>query len=218
LYEDSWREPDANRDQTGGTDLRLARVYSRRLAASLGRKDFDGLRIVDFGAGTGTMSVALHELGAEVAAIDPFGFERLDEQGLDGYRSLDDLEPGALFDGAVCLDVIEHLPAPWAQLVAVRERLVPGGWLYVSTLNTSSLNARLTRAGWREARKPGHVVFFNARSLKLVLASAGFVDVSSPRWIVRYSRNPVRRVLQLGLQVTRLETGLRALALNGHQQ
>ena len=215
LYEDGWREPEANQAETGGTDLRLARIYARRLAASLGERDFEGLRIIDFGAGTGAMSHALREQGAEVTSVDPFGYERLHAQGLTAYRSLSAIPRGELFDGAVSLDVVEHLRAPWEDLAELRERTVPGGWIYVSTLNTASANARLTRGNWREARKAGHVVFFDPRALELVLARAGFVDMRRPRWLVPYTRNPFRAALHTLLQTFRLETGLRAIAVNG---
>ena len=213
LYEDGWRNPEANQAETGGTDLRLARVYARRLASSLGRRDFKGLRLVDFGAGTGTMSLALVEQGAVVVSVDPFGYERLRAQGLTAYRSLADVPRDQPFDGAVSLDVLEHLTAPWDDLAALREMIVPGGWIYVSTLNTASANARIKRGHWREARKAGHVVFFDAHGLELVLARAGFAEIRRPHWLVRYTRNPFRALLHVLLQLLGLETGLRAIAM-----
>ena len=52
-----------------------SRIYARKLAETLGRKDFAGLKLCDFGAGRGSMATALIELNADVYAIEPFGYE-----------------------------------------------------------------------------------------------------------------------------------------------
>ncbi|HXH00892.1 MAG TPA: bifunctional 2-polyprenyl-6-hydroxyphenol methylase/3-demethylubiquinol 3-O-methyltransferase UbiG, partial [Xanthomonadaceae bacterium] len=41
------------------------------------------------------------------------------------------------FDAVVCMEMLEHVPEPAAVIVACRDALVPGGRLFVSTLNRS---------------------------------------------------------------------------------
>lgn len=212
LYREAWNDPDANRSETGGTNLRLARIYAHRLLETLGLPNIENLRILDFGAGTGAMAMALAERGADVHCVDRFAYPTLRELGHKAWRSIDDLPADFKADGIVALDVIEHLPRPWEELGGLRNLLTDVGWIYVSTLNARSLNARVMRGTWREAVKEGHLVFFTPASLERVLAAAGYRTAQRLRWFVRYRERPLHRALHFTLQATGLESGLRYLA------
>jgi len=111
LYTNSWQHPERSRSETGGTDLRLARIYAKLLARSLGLQNFYGLRIMDYGAGRGDMLKALMELGAKVVGIEPYGLDFLRAQGFEAYEDISEVKGN--FDGIVTIDVIEHLRNPW---------------------------------------------------------------------------------------------------------
>lgn len=85
LYNRSWSNPEIQRSETGGTDDCLAYVYARKLARSLGRRDLQDLKIMDFGAGRGAMLKALERLGARAVGVEPYGFEYLQSQGFEAY-------------------------------------------------------------------------------------------------------------------------------------
>ncbi len=211
LYAASWSAPGRARAQTGGTDQRLARCYAARLLGSLGLPDLEGRRILELGAGKGAMLTALQECGALACAVEPYGYEYLRQRKFTVYRRLQDLPPGRLFDGAVAVDVVEHLARPWEELAALAGRLRPGGFLYVSTLNTRGLNALLSGPRWREFRKEGHLLFFKAATLRRVMHAGGFAGLRRLRWHVRYHRHPLRRALDFALQSAGLDGGLRFL-------
>ncbi len=211
LYAASWSAPMQARAQTGGTDERLARCYVARLLQSLGLPDLEGRRILEFGAGRGEMLTALQELGAVACGVEPYGYEYLKQRKFTVYRRLQDLPPGRLFDGAVAVDVVEHLARPWQDLAALAGMLRPGGFLYLSTLNIRGLNALLSGSRWREFRKQGHLLFFNASTLQRVISAAGFEGLRRLRWHVVYHRNPLRRALDFVLQSAGLDGGLRFL-------
>jgi SAM-dependent methyltransferase len=211
LYAASWSAPVQARAQTGGTDLRLARIYVARLLRSLGIPDFGGRKILELGAGRGEMLTALGERGAIAWGVEPFGYDFLRRRGFAAFRRLRDLPPGLLFDGAVTVDVVEHLERPWQDLAALGLRLRPGGFLYLSTLNIRGLNALLSGPRWREFHKDGHLLFFNAPIMRRVLATAGFKRLRRLRWQVVYHRNPVRRAMDSVLQASGLDGGLRFL-------
>jgi 2-polyprenyl-6-hydroxyphenyl methylase/3-demethylubiquinone-9 3-methyltransferase len=88
------------------------------------------------------------------------------------------------FDLAMCLDIIEHLDDDEGFLRDVGRLIRPRGWLLLSTHNSSSLQHLTGLAssaiqgkrwlGW----DPTHVRFYNARTLKQKLASAGFETVA----------------------------------------
>ncbi|MEM3433160.1 MAG: class I SAM-dependent methyltransferase [Candidatus Methanomethyliaceae archaeon] len=215
LYKSSWHEPNKNPCETGGTTRPLAAIYARKLAASLGLKDFSGKVILDFGAGMGEMLAAVEELGGEVYAVEPFGCQYLAERGFRVFRSLEDIPPCLRFDGVIAMDVVEHLESPWEQLREIRGVLKDPGWLYVATVNAWCLNARLSRAGWREARRPGHLVFFTLRTLEKILAEAGFERLRRLRWFLGYNRGCIHTAVHYILQLFRLDGALRYIAWKG---
>lgn len=215
LYDASWREPEVHNSETGSTDRELAREYAKHLAAALGRCDLQNLSILEFGAGKGGMQIALQELGAEAVAIEPFGHDYLIEQGFRAYRSLDELPKAARFDGIVSLQVVEHLVSPWEDLRALHFLLRPSGWALVTTVNAAGLNARLTRANWREARKPGHIVFFDSGSLQKTMQRAGFARCKRLHWYLDYGHPLHRRLLLHLAQIAGLDGELCMLAWKG---
>jgi hypothetical protein len=71
-------------------------------------------------------------------------------------------------------DVVEHLPDPREELAAARMLLVPGGRLYLSTIDTGSLVARVLGARWPWLMDM-HLVYFDRPTISALLEEAGFV-------------------------------------------
>ena len=109
------------------------------------RKLLKGLRILDIGSGGGLISEPLARLGAEVVGIDPApenvaaARAHAATQGLKiDYRAatVEDLAAEkALFDVAVCLEVVEHVPDPGKFIAACAALVRPDGLLILSTIN-----------------------------------------------------------------------------------
>ena len=199
----------AGTTRMAGTTLSLARRYVRCLSKT---QELRGKAVLDFGAGLGTMSIALMEYGAEVVAVEPFARHECEKVGIKTYRSLGDLPEGSRFDAIVAVDVVEHLHLPWVTLKELRALLSPTGWLYVATLNANGLNARISGARWREIVKPTHLIFFNQRTLEHTLKEAGFQHFFRLKWFIRYSNNPAIILLHWLLQHTGLDGELKYLA------
>jgi SAM-dependent methyltransferase len=211
LYEQSWLHPESCRSETGGTELVHSRIYARKLANSLGRSDFAGLTLCDFGAGRGSMACALGELGADVYAIEPFGFDFLVSEGIKAFKSMEELPADLHFDGVVSISVLEHLEAPWREISAIRERLKPSGWTYLATPNANGLTARWNGDDWREAMRPGHLVLLTPASMVRMLQGAGYSRYERLKWYVGY-RPGIRMYLGFILQMLQLDGELRYLA------
>jgi hypothetical protein len=158
------------------------------------------------------MLTALEELGADVCAIEPFGYEFLKSGGFRTFRTLDEIPKGVIFDGIVAIDVIEHLYAPWNELQRFSELLKTSGWVYIATPNAYGLNAKVFRSGWREVLKPGHLVFFTPCSLETVLKNCGLIRYRQLRWFIKYSDDPFHTVLHYFLQALDLGGELSYLA------
>ena len=96
-------------------------------------------------------------------------------QGALGPTSFSD----GLFDVITSFEVVEHLVDPATELSNFLRLLRPGGILYVTTPNFSSISRTLSGRNWNVVRYPEHLNYFTPRTLKLALASAGFPLVRS---------------------------------------
>ena len=214
LYKDSWEDPSANTWETGGTRPDLAVQYVSQLFDQL---DVDpgtpGLRILDFGAGRGTLMAELEARGGlDVYGVDPYGADELARVGLRAYRDLKDLHPDLRFDGIISMDVIEHLPAPWETLRDLKGKLKPGGWLYISTPNPDGLNARLNGQRWREAQKPGHILFLGTATLSKMFDHAGYQRSRRLIWKVQMGDSRLRDSMRMRLEAVGLGGATRIAA------
>ncbi|HXR32525.1 MAG TPA: glycosyltransferase [Verrucomicrobiae bacterium] len=212
LYGQSWSAPTENSAETGGTTPGLAEEYAKRLARSLGREDLQGLRILEYGAGRGEFLRALQQFGADVYALEPYGKSYLEQQGARAYATLGELPANLRFDGIVSIDVVEHDASAWSALRRLNNLLLPGGWLFVATPNPEGLNARVFGSRWREAKKPGHLLFFAPNTLRRVLHDAGFARSQRLRWNVPYGKSPLTRAKDSVLSFLGLDGELRFLA------
>lgn len=212
LYEESWEAPEESIGDTGGTVSNLAETYARVLADSLGLADFSGLRILDYGAGRGAMSIALKNLGADVCAVEPYGLEYLESLGIKVLGTLDEIPGATRFDGIVTIDVVEHLLEPWVDLARCHELLKPAGWIFVATPNAGGVRAALQGSCWEEATRRSHVTLFTPRSCAEVLHRSGFSRPRRLRWKIDYGRGMAVRMVHLILQSLGIDGELRYIA------
>lgn len=209
LYKSAWLDCFNHKDETGGTDYKLAVIYLRKLLLSLGLKDLAGLKIIDFGAGRGDMLTALSELGADVYGVEPYGYDYLKGKGFKVFRQIEDIPKSLSFDGIIAMDVIEHIPSPWDTIGKLRELLNTNGWLYIATPNANSLNARLFKSHWREFYNPSHFYFFNSGCLEEIFIKLGIVKYKKLAWFIKYNNNFLQNVTHLVLQFLKLDGELR---------
>jgi 2-polyprenyl-3-methyl-5-hydroxy-6-metoxy-1,4-benzoquinol methylase len=208
LYKKAW---DDVHNEIGGTDIRLARIYAKKIALSLGLKDFAGLKILEFGAGRGYMLAALSELGASVYAVEPFGHDYLKNKGFEVFRSLNDLPCGILFDGIVTIDVIEHVFDPLDEICRLHKFLRVKGWFYIATPNSNGFSSCFLGKSWKQFTNPSHVYLFNDKSMKRVFTELGFTKFKRLNWFVRYSNNFIAMMFHFFLQLVRLDGEIRYL-------
>jgi 2-polyprenyl-3-methyl-5-hydroxy-6-metoxy-1,4-benzoquinol methylase len=134
-------------------------------------------RLLDVGCGAGAVLRTMSADGwhAEGQDVSEAAADRLEKEGFRIHReALEQLAAeNASFDVVVMSEVIEHLRAPDVTLRAVKRLLRPGGALYLTTPNFGSLSRWVLRDQWRAIDLPGHLSYFDHRSLRAYLTRAG---------------------------------------------
>lgn len=173
-------------------------------AALLAEAAAPGARVLEFGAGSGAMSLRLHDAGFAVTASDLFAesfkpdaiaFVAADLNG--GFAAQ---WPGG-FDAVMALEIIEHLENPRHTLRQIRALLPAGGQLVLSTPNianpvSQALFLRHGQFQWFrdvDYREQGHITPLSPWVLEQALREAGFAIR-----VERAVSSPFRRVRKLG--------------------
>ena len=171
-----------------------------------------GILVLGFGAGIGTLGQDLKRRGFRAEGLEYSKEARETAHvrfGMDLYATVDELEKDR-YDLIVMIEVIEHLTAPWETLRTLRESLVSGGRIYITTPNRNSLQARLRGAKWRET-KPFHLMLFNVQALSRMLGDCGFINIQPVRFSPLTTDAMPARLLHRFLQAISLYGGIRML-------
>lgn len=178
------------------------------------RLGLDGRRVLDYGCGVGAFLDVARRHSVDVVGLefDDQGRAAALDRGFRVVKSPAELDPGS-FDFVYMNDVIEHLRDPVEDLRLVRDLLVPGGALFVATMNMRGLKPRVAGAKWDVVTNPTHLWFYDETSLQRTLLESGFECAELQQWPVQFDHHGrSRRLLQRFLQRTGLDGSLRMLA------
>jgi len=176
-------EADGNEGYYFDHETNLAN--SRRKLSFVERHLPAGSRLLDAGANFGHfLSVAKNHY--EVAGFDlsPAAVAWSRERFQVNNRVASVYEPpldDAPWDAITSWDVIEHLEDPVAALERLRERLRPGGWLFLSTPDAGSLIARGMGRRWHYLDPVQHITVFSRDNVRALLDRTGFRTVRMAR-------------------------------------
>lgn len=135
-------------------------------------------KLLDIGCWVGFLLAEARDRGWEVLGVEPSEFAREFARECLGVPVLagdllDAPLPGASFDAVTMGDVIEHLTAPSAALIRIRELLGAGGILWLALPDAGSRVARVMRGRWWSVI-PTHVQYFTRRSIMTLLVRHQF--------------------------------------------
>jgi ubiquinone biosynthesis O-methyltransferase len=174
------------------------------------------LRVLDVGCGVGTLSLYLADQGAQVVGLDisprAINLAQLAQHqlGLDTVRFQvgelphQKLVSSSRFHLVICSEVIEHIPDDEAFAKDLRDQLVRGGYL---VLTTPSKDNVLYRRGFYEQfdAEVGHLRRYTPSTLKHFLRSTGwrvqklrpvegplrnFLFTTNWGWVIKFIKGP----------------------------
>jgi 2-polyprenyl-3-methyl-5-hydroxy-6-metoxy-1,4-benzoquinol methylase len=154
-------------------------------------------RVLEFGCADGHMTAELARrgcrvVGLEIEAAAAAANEHAEETFVVDLDRDDFVEKlrGRQFDVALLGDVLEHLRDPGHVLTAVRELLVPGGFIVLCVPNVAFIDVRLALLrgkfpynDWGLLDRT-HIRFFTKATLDQVVAGAGYMPVETRRAIL----------------------------------
>ena len=117
-----------------------------RLAYISDNVALDGRRVLDVGCGGGILTESLARLGATVRGLDAgegvigIAARHAQENGLEieyiaaSLEQFAEQNPGG-YEVLTCMELLEHVPDPETLLHACARVLVPGGHLFLATIN-----------------------------------------------------------------------------------
>jgi 2-polyprenyl-3-methyl-5-hydroxy-6-metoxy-1,4-benzoquinol methylase len=136
-----------------------------------------GRRLLDVGAYCGYFLEVAREQGFRADGLELSQWAAAHARSLGFQVHTEPLEVRAAsadrYEVLTMWDVVEHLPDPREELAAARTLLAPGGRLYLSTIDTGSLVARLLGPRWPWLMDM-HLVYFDRPTISALLEEAGF--------------------------------------------
>jgi SAM-dependent methyltransferase len=147
-----------------------------------------GERVLELGAGRGSLLAQIERAGAQAYGIEPSpsaaAAARERGAGVE-VRSIEEAEfPPGSRDLVILWHVLEHLERPAAALQRVRPWLSAGGRLVVAIPNLDSLQARIGGDRWFHQDVPRHRTHFTREGLTRLLRRSDYTPVRIRQTIV----------------------------------
>jgi len=147
--------------------------------------------LFDVGAATGIFLNLAHQQGWEIDGIESSSWavqlakEKYDLRLREGSFEKAELKKNS-YAAVVMIDFIEHTPRPFQALVKAYEILSADGVLILVTPDINSLAAKIAGNKWWHFR-PGHLAFFNSKSLFTLLQQSGFQVIKERKYAWTFS-------------------------------
>jgi SAM-dependent methyltransferase len=156
--------------------MKEAENYNRFLLSLVMPHLRHGARVADFGAGTGTFALPLHQQGVDIVAIEPDATLHawLRQAGVKACRDITALA-GASLDFIYTFNVLEHIADDRAALQALAGKPRPGGRLLVYVPAYPVLFTAMDR-------KVGHLRRYRRHGLTALVSGAG-LTIDTARYV-----------------------------------
>ena len=145
------------------TDILLTLLYRLRMSSII--KEMKRLvshegRILDWGAGDGSLLRLLSKEGFKCWGIDMYSSESDDERIISS--TIEDTDfPDDFFDAITCFHVLEHIEKPLESIKKAFNLLKTGGVMVVEVPNIASLGFKIFQKKWYPLDIPVHLNHFS---------------------------------------------------------
>jgi 2-polyprenyl-3-methyl-5-hydroxy-6-metoxy-1,4-benzoquinol methylase len=166
-----------------------ARSSTKNLYKFIRHYNPNAKNVLDIGCASGHTLYGLRQWGLEVTGTDisSSACEYASKcYNLNLYNS--EFPPDELFgyfDVLILSHVVEHLIDPITFLKKASNYVKDGGMFFISTPSIDCILFNLFGRNFREITPPGHINFFNPKSIKKLLTESGFESIRV------YTQNPV---------------------------
>lgn len=124
-----------------------------------------GGRVLDWGAGDGSLLRLLEAEGFDGCGIDAYSEESPDRKMINA--SIQDAPfQDQFFDAITCFHVLEHIDRPVTSIERAMQLLKPGGVLVFEVPNIDSLGFKVFKKKWYPLDIPVHLNHFNSAVIK----------------------------------------------------
>tara|TARA_R110002094_G_scaffold165367_1_gene149234 strand:- start:455 stop:1369 length:915 start_codon:yes stop_codon:yes gene_type:complete len=166
-------------------------------------------RLLDFGCGDGETIAQAAMFGFEAAGID-VSRSRIETAGINKSPIFPDLERfdrdgGGKVHAIILEQVLEHLMEPRDILVALGERLLPGGILYIAVPDCTGITVPRDFAAFHRVQPVEHVNAFTPNTLATLVENAGFRRLRWPSVFVSEDLSGAMRTMA-GMALRRQNT------------
>jgi len=154
-------------------------------------------KLLDYGCGQGSFLAECRRQGIDAVGLEysPSARSLCEQQDLKVVSDVEgclELYPEG-FDIITSFEVVEHFSQPKSMLDECHGCLKPGGLLYITTPNSSSISLHLMRGDSPMLGYPDHLCLFNAKSISELARLVGFNVVKA--WSTGLSVSQVKQKL-----------------------
>ena len=131
-----------------------------------------GGRVLDWGAGDGSLLRLLEGEGIEGVGIDFYSAESSDQKLINSSIQDAPFQDGS-FDAITCFHVLEHIDEPVSSIKKAMQLLKPGGILILEVPNIESFGFKLFKRNWYPLDIPVHINHFSLAVLDRIFHTIG---------------------------------------------
>ncbi len=146
-----------------------------------------GMRLFDFGSGTGDFLHLAKKKGLEISGVEPNQKAReLANSKLKVHTVFGDLADveKKKFDFITLWHVLEHLPNLHEFLTQLKKMIAENGEILIAVPNYQSLDAKFYKEFWAAYDTPRHLWHFSPENMEKLLNHHGFkVEKKYPLWL-----------------------------------
>lgn len=131
-----------------------------------------GSRVLDWGAGDGSLLGLLEAEGFEVAGIDVYSNECLNRKLINTSIKNAPFQ-NEFFDAITCFHVLEHIDDPISSIEKAMQLLKPGGIMVFEVPNVESIGFKIFNKNWYPLDIPVHLNHFSIAAMKRMFNNIG---------------------------------------------